>query len=37
MYEEDSYKIIGCCMEIHRYPRHGFLEVDYKDAMEVEF
>jgi len=37
IYKEDSYKIIGICMEIHRVLGHGFLEVVYKDAMEVEF
>ncbi|HLG04001.1 MAG TPA: GxxExxY protein [Bacteroidia bacterium] len=31
------YKIIGACMEVHRTLGHGFLEVVYKDALEIEF
>lgn len=37
IYKEESYKLIGICMDIHRYLGHGFLEVVYKDAMEIEF
>ncbi len=32
-----SYKIIGACMKVHRFLGHGFLEVVYKDAMQIEF
>ncbi|MXO03977.1 GxxExxY protein [Flavobacterium sp. HBTb2-11-1] len=35
--EEETYKIIGICMEVHRNLGPGLLEVVYKDALEVEF
>ena len=35
--QEDSYEIIGVCMEVHRYLGKGFLEIVYKDAIEYEF
>jgi GxxExxY protein len=31
-----TYKVIGLCMEVHRKLGHGFLEVVYKDAIEIE-
>lgn len=34
---EESYKIIGICMEIHRILGKGLSEVVYKDALEYEF
>ena len=34
---EESYKIIGICMEVHRNLGPGLLEVVYKDALEIEF
>lgn len=37
VYKEDSYKIIGICMDVHRELGHGFLEIVYKDAIELEF
>lgn len=37
VYKEDSYKIIGICMDVHRELGHGFLEIVYKDALELEF
>src|SRR5690554_4667279 len=36
LYEDESYKIIGICMEIHRILGRGFLEIVYKDALEHE-
>ncbi len=36
MYKEESYRIIGLCMEIHRELGSGFSEVVYKDALEYE-
>lgn len=36
-YKEESYKIIGKCMEVHNNLCPGFLEIVYKDAMEYEF
>lgn len=35
--ENDTYKIIGICMEVHRNLGPGLLEVGYKDALELEF
>ena len=35
--EEETYKIIGLCMEVHRNLGPGLLEVVYKDALEIEF
>lgn len=37
IYEKDSYKIIGICMEVHNNLGPGFLEIVYKDALEYEF
>ncbi len=36
-YKEEAYQIIGKCMEVHNELGHGFLEVVYKDALEVAF
>lgn len=35
--EEETYKIIGICMEVHRNLGPGLLERIYKDALEIEF
>ncbi len=35
IYKNESYSIIGLCMEIHNELGHGFSEVVYKDALEV--
>ena len=35
--EEETFKIIGICMEVHRNFGPGLLEVVYKDALEIEF
>jgi GxxExxY protein len=37
IYKEESFKIIGLCMEVHNYLGPGFLEIVYKDALEYEF
>ncbi len=37
IHKEESYQIIGKCMEVHRHLGKGFLEVVYKDALELEF
>jgi GxxExxY protein len=37
IYKEESYRIIGHCMEVHNELGHGFLEVVYKDALELLF
>lgn len=37
IYKKESYEIIGACMEVHNHLGPGFLEIVYKDALEVEF
>ena len=37
IYREESYQIIGKCMEVHNHLGPGFLEIVYKDALEIEF
>jgi len=34
--KEESYKIVGVCMEVHRELGMGFKEAVYKDALELE-
>lgn len=34
--KDETYKVIGICMEAHRELGHGFLEIVYKDAIEYE-
>jgi len=35
-FKEETYIIISICMEVHRILGHGFSEIVYKDAIEVE-
>ncbi|GAB3426424.1 GxxExxY protein [Niabella aquatica] len=35
--KEESYEIIGACMEVHNNLGMGFAEIVYKDALEYEF
>jgi GxxExxY protein len=37
VYKEESYQIIGKCIDVHRELGHGFLEIVYKDALEILF
>jgi GxxExxY protein len=37
IYREESYKIIGLCMEVHGILGKGHSETVYKDALEYEF
>ncbi len=36
-FKEESFKIIGCCMEVHKALGKGFNEIVYKEALEIEF
>jgi GxxExxY protein len=36
LYEEDTYKIIGALMDVHKNLGKGFSEIVYKDAFEYE-
>ena len=35
--KDEAYKVIGICMEVHNNLEAGFLEIVYKDALELEF
>lgn len=37
LFKDESYQIIGICMEVHKILGKGFLEIVYKDALEYEF
>jgi GxxExxY protein len=37
IYEEESYKIIGACFEVHKTLGCGFLEAVYHEVLMIEF
>jgi GxxExxY protein len=37
IYKDESYQVIGKCMEVHNVLGHGFMEIVYKDALEILF
>ena len=37
IYKEESFDIIGVCMDVHTTLGAGFIESIYKDAIEIEF
>jgi GxxExxY protein len=37
IYKDESFKIIGACLEVHNELGSGFLEAVYQEALAVEF
>ena len=37
LFGKESFLIVGKCMEVHNNLGAGFLEIVYKDALELEF
>lgn len=37
LFKEESFRIIGVCMKIHQALGMGLKEINYKDAMEIDF
>jgi GxxExxY protein len=37
LFKDESYLIIGCCMEVHKQLGNGFKEAVYQEALEMEF
>jgi len=37
IYKEESHKIIGAAIEVHKTLGHGFLEPIYQEALDIEF
>ncbi len=35
--KEETYEVIGLCMEVHNQLGAGFLEIVYKDALNMSF
>ena len=37
LYEQETFKILGACMKVHRILGAGFLESVYQESLEKEF
>jgi len=36
LYKDETYKVIGACIEVHNKPGQGLLEAVYQKALETE-
>jgi GxxExxY protein len=36
LFKKETYETIGICTEVHKTLGHGFLEIVYKNALELE-
>ncbi len=36
LHKDLSYEVMRCCIAVHNYLGNGFLEIVYKDALEIE-
>ena len=37
IFKDEAFKVVGICMNIHKTLGMGLKEINYKDAMEIEF
>ena len=37
IFKEEAFKVVGICMKIHQTLGVGLKEINYKDAMGIEF
>ena len=37
VYKEESYRIIGACLEVYKEKGTGFLEAVYQECLAMEF
>lgn len=37
IYKQESFEIIGACLEVHKVLGCGFLEAVYQEALAIEF
>lgn len=37
LFKEEAFKVVGICINIHKALGMGLKEVNYKDAMEIDF
>jgi GxxExxY protein len=37
IFKEEAFRVVGICMKIHKTLGMGLKEINYKDAIEIEF